>query len=171
MSELKVYRFLGQDEVWPDANLGSDYYLKSEADKVIAEKDAEIARLNDKLRHYPMMAALIESGNKEIAELKDRLQAADKQIENLINSASSIMLFQDRVTDDKCAELRHYKYKHCLNMADKCVVLCQKSKDLFRWAEDEKLEHHYNHKIEFFARWHRRWLELAEKFKPNKEVK
>ena len=37
MSELKVYRFLGQDEVWPDANLGSDYYLKSEADKVISE--------------------------------------------------------------------------------------------------------------------------------------
>jgi hypothetical protein len=38
MSELKVYRFLGQDEVWPDANLGSDYYLKSEADKVIAHQ-------------------------------------------------------------------------------------------------------------------------------------
>ena len=37
--ELKAYRFLGQDEVWPDANLGSDYYLKSEADKVIADKD------------------------------------------------------------------------------------------------------------------------------------
>lgn len=40
MSELKAYRFLGQDEVWPDANFGSDYYLKcsdyylkSEADK------------------------------------------------------------------------------------------------------------------------------------------
>ena len=42
MSELKAYRFLGQDEVWPDANLGSDYYLKSEADKVIAEKDKEL---------------------------------------------------------------------------------------------------------------------------------
>ena len=37
MSELKACRFLGQDEVWPDANLGSDYYLKSEADKVIAD--------------------------------------------------------------------------------------------------------------------------------------
>lgn len=38
MSELKAYRFLGQDEVWPDANLGSDYYIKSEVDKVIAKK-------------------------------------------------------------------------------------------------------------------------------------
>lgn len=62
-------------------------------------------------------------------------------------------------------ELRHHKYKRCLAMADKCVVLCQKSKDLYRWAEDENLEHYYNHKIEFFARWHNRWLELAEKFK------
>ena len=44
MSELKVYRFLGQDEVWPDANIGRAYYLKSEADKVIMEQ-------KDKLRH------------------------------------------------------------------------------------------------------------------------
>lgn len=43
MSELKAYRFLGQDEVWPDANLGSDYYLKSEADKVIAELEMKLA--------------------------------------------------------------------------------------------------------------------------------
>lgn len=35
MSELKAYRFLGQDEVWPDANLGSDYYLKSEATMIV----------------------------------------------------------------------------------------------------------------------------------------
>ena len=40
------------------------FYLKSEADKVIAE-------LKDKLRHYPMMVALLESDKKEIAELKE----------------------------------------------------------------------------------------------------
>lgn len=111
---------------------------------------------------------LKSEADKVIAELKDRLQAADKQIENLINNASSIMLFQDRVNDNKIAKLIHYKYKHCLNMADKCVVLCQKSKDLYRWAEDEKLEHYYNHKIEFFARWHESWLKIAEQFKEAK---
>lgn len=64
-------------------------------------------------------------------------------------------------------EIRRQKYKRCLAMADKCVDLCHKAKDLYRWAEDENLEHHYNHKIEFFARWHKRWLAIAEKFKPN----
>ena len=41
MSELKAHRFFSLDEVWQDANLGSDYYLKSEADKVIAELEEE----------------------------------------------------------------------------------------------------------------------------------
>ena len=61
MSELKAYRFWGQDEVWPDANLGSDYYLKSEADKVIADLEEshkkevgqlliEIAKLKEERR-------------------------------------------------------------------------------------------------------------------------
>lgn len=44
-------------------------YLKSEVDKVIAE-------LNDKLRHYPMMAALIEGDNKKIRGLKRALYKA-----------------------------------------------------------------------------------------------
>ena len=111
---------------------------------------------------------LKSEADQVIAKLEDELQAANEQIENLINSASSIMLAQERVNDNKCTELLHYKYKHCLNMADKCVVLCQKSKDLYHWTEDEKLEHYYNHKIEFFARWRKRWLELAEKFKEAK---
>lgn len=38
MSELKAYKFLGIDEIYPDANLGNLYYLKSEADKVIAHQ-------------------------------------------------------------------------------------------------------------------------------------
>lgn len=64
--------------------------------------------------------------------------------------------------------IAHHKYKRCLDMAYKCAILCQKSKDRYRWAEDENLEHHYNHKIEFFARWHNRWLELSKKFKEAK---
>lgn len=74
----------------------------------------------------------------------------------------------DKVLAKKDKELCRHKYKQCLAMADKCVDLCHKSKDLYRWADDENLEHYYNHKIEFFARWHKRWLELAEKFKEAK---
>lgn len=101
-------------------------YLKTEVDKVIAEKDEEIAELKEQVHDYALGLYVIQA-------------KAEK-------------------------EARRHKYRHCLDMAYKCVVLCQKSKDLYRWAEDENLEHHYNHKIEFFARWHKRWLELAEKF-------
>ena len=48
MNELKAYR-LWPDEVKPGVNLGSDYYLKSEADKVIAElieKNKRLANIN-----------------------------------------------------------------------------------------------------------------------------
>lgn len=41
MSELKAYTFSNME-----GRGLAEYYLKSEADKVIAEKDAEIARLN-----------------------------------------------------------------------------------------------------------------------------
>ena len=89
--------------------------------------------------------------DKVIAELKDKLQAANEQIENLINSASGIMLAQDRVNDDKCAELRHSNYKRCLAMATWCA-LAKQFKDT-EWYE------------KWINKWHKRWLEFAEKFK------
>jgi hypothetical protein len=89
---------------------------------------------------------------------------ADKVIAELKESVKGLIL--DNYLKDK--ETRHNKYKHCLDMSDKCVILCHKAKDLYRWAEDENLEHHYNRKIEFFARWHRRWLKIAEQFKEAK---
>lgn len=44
MSELKAHRIIGLDERCNRAD--NDYYLKSEADKVIAEKDAKILALD-----------------------------------------------------------------------------------------------------------------------------
>lgn len=80
MSELKAYRFLGQDEVWPDANLGSDYYLKSEVDKVIAEKDAEIARLKAirkvHIKAIESMGAGLQQDGVEIRRLRRALWLA-----------------------------------------------------------------------------------------------
>ena len=47
MSELKAY--IGPA---PDEKGLADYYLKSEADKVIAEKDKEIAELKEQVHYY-----------------------------------------------------------------------------------------------------------------------
>ena len=108
-------------------------YLKSEADNVIAE-------LKDKLRHYPMMAALIKSGNKEIAELKKSCK--DK--------------------DDWCLhtlkENRHHKYKRCLSNAKSCE---------YRWMNLEKMidTEYRTKKMRLSQRWWRIWLKLAETLK------
>lgn len=57
-------------------------------------------------------------------------------------------------------ELRHNKYKRCLAMANGCEYLCAHYQ--FREVYGKR---------DFFRKWMFRWLELAEKFKPNKEAK
>ena len=100
-----------------------------------------------------------------IAELEEKHK---KEVEQLLILNREQANVANRLRDSIEQALRHQKYKHCLDMAYKCVVLCQKSKDLYRRVEGENLEHYYNHKIEFFARWHNRWLKIAEKFKEAK---
>ena len=80
MSELKVHRFITTDELFPQANAGVLYYKKSEADKVFAAKDEEIARLDD-LAHAHNIELLrkenlIEEKDAEIRRLKRALDAA-----------------------------------------------------------------------------------------------
>lgn len=61
MSELKT-RLLGQ--TMSEYGYSTKIYLKSEADNVLAEKDAEIVQLQ----------AMLEERNKQIGELKERSQ-------------------------------------------------------------------------------------------------
>ena len=86
MSELNVYHH----ELRP--NEYAEFYLKYEADKVIAEKDTEIQRLENLCESYR-----IDCDNLAIREAN-----AYKEIER----------------DNK--QLRHHKYKRCLAMAKWC---------------------------------------------------
>ena len=117
MSELKVYSqcYDGTDGL---------FYLKSEADKVIAEKD------------------------KLIAELKE------------IDSKNRSAYYKDLAMMAK--DVRHHKYKRCLNNASK-----------FLWKRnywrDSTPAYERQHKWENMAYKHyKRWLELAKKFKEAK---
>ena len=201
MSELKVILATPNPKMKNACDGAIEVYLKSEADELISTIRAErdeyrynlscarneihnlsmsmredvktIADLKDKLRHYPMMAALIESGNKEIAELKDKLQAADKQIENLITSASNIMLAQDSVNDTKCAELRRHKYKRCLAIAERCkyrmyYLSTVVDYELSKLIPNPTAVKRYTKKESRMDYWKNLWLELAEKFKEAK---
>jgi hypothetical protein len=95
-----------------------EVYFKSEADKVIAEKDAEIVELKKQVLDY----------------------------------AQGLYVIQARAEK----EARHQKYKRCLAMAKWCRE-CSWSKCV--------------EKVDFYYKWYNRWLELAEKFKPNEEAK
>ena len=88
MSELKTHKFLWTGELRPGTSIGKDYYLKSEADKVIAKKDAEIAELKKKLMpclngDCILTCEVVEKYGKENAELKADLAEKDKEIAEL----------------------------------------------------------------------------------------
>ena len=90
--EIKAYNVVATVDVNPEVvdSLGCTEfaaYNADEVDAVLAEKD------------------------KEITQLKDKLQAAEKQTENLINSASSLMLKQDTANDKLDAEIAELKQK------------------------------------------------------------
>lgn len=86
-----------------------------------------------------------------IAELKaDYKEACDRlQTANLIK-------------DEQLAATRHSKRKRCLNKAEWCEERCARYDAL-----QERTGFSLRREIDFYFRWSQRWLELAEKFKPN----
>ena len=138
MSELKAFnseriywaveqveRVAGDiDELHLDDNM---FYLKSEADKLIAEL------------------------NMRICDSDEDFEIANNQIERLLKI------------------VRHQKYKRCLVMAEQC----KESMRLMRTYEatddywDPELGHdaeYFFKKGDFYKKWRKRWLKIAEKF-------
>lgn len=122
MSELKAYI-----APTPDGTGLADYYLKSEVDKVIAEKDYEISKLKEQVQ------------GERSAKVNYKISAND---------------LSDGLKD-AYEEIKHHKYKRCLAMA--------------KWCESENYiacwYHENNERCKWTEKWHKRWLELAEKFK------
>ena len=120
MSELKAVTVY--DAYWKANSTGEGtgilVYLKSEADKVIAE-------LKDKALQYKVL-------NEE--HCRD------------LNT-------QERFFAE---QIVHHKYKRCLAMAEWCDAEADVA-DADGDYED----------MQWYQKWHKRWLELAEKFKPN----
>ena len=162
MSELKARR----------AYFSEDEYERGEHKICAKVSDCGYDRKNDWWSYaFEDEVYLKSEADKVIAELEDKLQAANEQIENLINSASSIMLFQDRVKDDKCAELRHQKYKRCLAMAKTCQLRAERYErylNEYKNCDSPSTRRWQFLKKKHYEKWFIRWLELAEKFKEAK---
>ena len=129
MSELNVYHHeLRHNEY-------DEFYLKYEADKVIAD-------LEDKLREQTSIT-------EEAWKLKGAYHTS----------------YAEAVKElyEKNKELRHHKLKRCLGMAKWCE---SKVYHIRRTPLCDMSEHEYwQYENDFWQRWQKRWLELAEKFK------
>ena len=114
-------------------------YLKSEADKVIAD--------------------LEESHKKEVEQLLIEIEELKHSLELASNECCSI-------SERGVKNARHHKYKRCLAMAEWCDAEVRniRRKPLCDMDDHEG----WQHDDEFWQRWHKRWLELAEKFKEAK---
>lgn len=143
MSELQT-RFI--DDTYVEYyNTGkhelSQIYLKSEADKVIAEKDKEIEEL--RMKRCDRCQQEIYQRDKEIAELKEQVH----------DYALGSYVMQARAEK----EARHHKYKRCLAMAS---VEWLKQMTLYKYPYSILFRKAVNRE--------RKWKELAEKFKEAK---
>ena len=144
MSKLKDYDIMDieamDDERLEKSESGriqvTRVYIKSEADKVIADLEE-----SHKMEVEQLLMEIV--GLKaDYKEACDRLQTA-----NLIK-------------DEQLAAARHHKYKRCLAMARVCEERCARY-DLLQ----EHSGFSWRREIDFYFRWSQRWLELAEKFK------
>ena len=178
MSELKVY---GMN----DPAVGDEYemYKVSEVDRYIAElKDRVISMINEKkycigydtqsIVGQIAKAILQHHWNYEV-KLDDITQSLEASRE-IVNSSKQ--LYAQLKSDKKLSEerlykkLRNQKYKRCLAMARWCRI-----HDEFTQLEGGRLGLpqralfiEYRRKAMWWNKWHKRWLELAEKFEEAK---
>ena len=124
--------------------------------KVYSKKDTDeaIKEMNDKLRYYLILL--------ETAQLVLRLNKPEALYSNL-----DTMTRLSHEIDVVARRERHQKYKRCLAMAKWCRL-----HDEFTQLESERLGlqqreifMEYRRKAMWWYKWHKRWLELAKKFK------
>jgi len=115
-------------------------YLKSEADKLLAE--------------------LEESHKMEVEQLLMEMVELKKQVHDY---AQGLYVIQARAEK----EARHHKYKRCLAMAMWCEFYADSlrvKRNQCRYDEAELAETYYI-RCRRYRRWCKVWKELAEKFK------
>ena len=100
--------------------------------------------------------AKLEEQESKIAELK------------AIDSKNRSAYYKDLAMLAK--DVEHQKYKRCLLRSVIAEMNATHFKDLFYGAGSEALADEYNKQITIHYKWQKRWLALAEKFKPNKST-
>ena len=137
MSELKAKHVVDvYDEYSDNPTNETQVYLKSEADKVIAD--------------------LEESHKMEVEQLLIEIEELKETLKNSRN-ARKYWRKEYLIEYKECC---YQKYKRCLAMAKWCrtSAQCDESLGAFKYRD-------------WYWKWFKRWLELAEKFKDKEATK
>lgn len=147
-------------------------YKKAEADKFIAEKDAEIARLKALAKEPSLSNRVCRKCGKEGTLMYMPAVEDNHTFWDLYNNRGIDYVFSIRCAH--CGEvafvtkqvheyeLRLDKYKRCLDMAKRCFTKSNYHFVLARHGEDSKEN---NRRSILYSKWHKRWLEIAAKIK------
>ena len=119
MSELKYQLMLNKDMSWVPC------YLKSEADKVIAELKAQKAQAEDDCAYWKM-----REGNAV----------------NAMHETEEACMFLTKSE-------RHQKYKRCLAMAKWSAAECVVNQDIYKRYLTHKSEFRIGHFRKWYNRW------------------
>lgn len=92
----------------------------------------------DVLAKLEEQESVIAEKDKEIAELEERIADGDKDFEMATSQNERLIKI-----------VRHQKYKRCMAMAQVLEHVCPITNRKAKWRD----------------KWHKRWLELSEKFK------
>ena len=103
-----------------------------------SEVDEVISTIKAERDEYRLNLSCARNEDKEIAELEERIADGDKDFEMVNNQNERLLKF-----------VRHHKHKRCLAMAQVLEHVCPITNRKAKWQD----------------KWHKRWLELAEKFK------
>lgn len=112
---------------------------------------SELKVYHHELRHNEYEEFYLKyEADKVIEKLKHEIEKQKRLRDMALSSVPNVLKVMKII--------QHQKYKRCLAMASTCRLRA-------RWFGDNA----FYKKEQWALQWHKRWLELAERFKPNKE--
>lgn len=153
MTEMKV---IDVDKMADVRSLSGQFYRKPEVDEVIAtiksERDEYRYNLSCARNEIHNMQIAMRDESNSITNKDKEIQRLEKLCENYRCDCDDLAIMTDKLKKAGRSlrqNMNHQKYKRCMAMAQVLEHVCPITNRKAKWRD----------------KWHKRWLELAEKFK------
>ena len=84
-------------------------------------------------------------------------------VDRVIAEKDKVITYARALVREDLKIIRHHKYKRCLAMAEMCESEEKRLEAISHIFDTDKECWEYN--SDYWARWHKRWLKIVEKFK------